>query len=489
MTRQKRLEELWQGCTPRKEESPLPVENSGSKNGARKEASGSLEKGEKKKRKTTTVEKKSLGAQVLGNHAILQHICMYLDNPFDLLQLRGLLSLYALKFLGRYDLKNHLARRYLSMMCGLHLTSDEPVPYARCQNVYVNMDDDWQEICDEHGLDYEDDWTREDFEKQYCALKYVPESIYSCARDGSSVLRMYNNGNFTEDDVEDTFECPELCINYACQSGLPWHIVRKLFKETGLPVTYEDQMDQSCLHYACLRGHYDLVKPLVNCGLKSNVNLARVEDNIDRSTPLMKACVSGNLDIVKYLVEKSRANVRHVDIYGIKCPLSIACSQKHVDVVRYLLGTRKAKVNRMMSKVYFIPETKRFSNETLLGVQVAEARNEIAKILIKEGNADLEKKNSRGSTTFVLAAETGNLDMIRFMVEHCKPIDLESTDKNGRGAILHAACNGHAEVLKYLVEHAKLQTNVRDRKGKTLHDYALESKHKETIDYVTNILQ
>jgi len=435
----------------------------------------------------TPEERKRLFDNVFGDPTIRQSIVSKFENPFNLLQLRGLLSMYALRILTQSELKDHFARRYLSMYSGLNLKSDEPVPYEYCKSIYMDLNGEWDEICDENCLEYEDDWTREDFEKAYKCLRYVPESVFCCGREGSQVWRVYNRGKFTDEDIYKEFECPEACINQACASGLPVAMVKKLFIKTGMPVTYQDQMDQSCLHHACLRGHYKLCRYLVGLGMKAKINLAYFADNVDGSTPLMKACISGNLKVVKCLVEVGLADVRHLDIYKKHCPLSLACRSNHVKIVEYLLQTGEVNVNRILKDVYFIPEMRKFSKETLLSIQVADGHTEIVKLLIEKGKAALEKKGCQGLTAFVTAAECGKLGIIKYMVEHCK-VNLNSTDKKGRGAILYAAKRGNADVLKYLVESAKMDINVTDADGKSCLDYALESKHKETIEYVQRLL-
>lgn len=494
---QRKLDELWQRAASIKQKQSVYKGENEESDVKRKRESGSSEK-RRETVKRALVEpaggdknarKKSPGEQVLENQVIFKKIVGCLSNPFNLFHLRGLLSLHSLKFLKREDLKDHLARRYLSLACGLHLKPDEPVPYDSCKNMYIGTDmneDDWALTCEEHCLDYEEEWTRENFEKSYGAMRYVPRRVFECGTNGSKVMKVYNGGKFSESDVYKEFDCPDLCINYACESGLPARIVRKLFKETGLSVDDRDQDDQSCLHHACLRGHYGLVRYLVDLGLKCEVNPVYFADKIDESTPLMYACISGIYGIVKYLVEEGGADVADKDFDG-QTPLSIACQNNHVRVVRYLIRTGEVDVNCLLKDVCLLIDERCFAGETLLGVQVACGRNEIAKLLIKEGRADLENTGGQGQTPFVIAAAFGNLEMIRYMAEHCS-VDVESRDAMGRGAILHAAKFGDVNVLKYLIETAKLRPDVKDQKGKTALDYALLGKDKDTIDYLKLIL-
>ena len=53
------------------------------------------------------------------------------------------------------------------------------------------------------------------------------------------------------------------------------------------------------LHLACLEGHLDIVKMLINSVV--DVNLGDAEDN---STPLHKACYRGHMDVVNYLIRE-----------------------------------------------------------------------------------------------------------------------------------------------------------------------------------------
>ncbi|KAI4471123.1 tonsoku-like protein [Holotrichia oblita] len=95
------------------------------------------------------------------------------------------------------------------------------------------------------------------------------------------------------------------------------------------------------LHTACINGNYDVVKQLIERG-----HLINVRDNCGW-LPLHEACNHGHLDIVKLLVEKGAAVN---DRGGIKCdgvtPLHDAAVNGHLEIVEYLMDNGASLISK-----------------------------------------------------------------------------------------------------------------------------------------------
>ena len=58
---------------------------------------------------------------------------------------------------------------------------------------------------------------------------------------------------------------------------------------------------------------------------------------------LRRACKGGYLDVVRWLVEHTKADINIKGVWWT--PLTAACAKGHLDVVKYLLNTSHADVN------------------------------------------------------------------------------------------------------------------------------------------------
>ncbi|WPT16149.1 Receptor-interacting serine/threonine-protein kinase 4 [Picochlorum sp. SENEW3] len=418
----------------------------------------------------------SLAAQVLGNPTIRQKIVSRYYNPYNIYHMRALLSLYAIGMLPQEELKEHIARRYLAVRCGVHLQKDKAVDFRYHRKMYVNLDtEDWQMELDEMCIDYDEELSKEEFEKmaEYRALRYIPSHVYETIKNGSQALAVFNKGKCTAEDLEQAFSCPELTQIYACQVGAVYPILARMMNKTGIPMSYQDQDDRCLLHYACEFGHAHLVAPIFREGVKEGINVAQVKDG-DYWTPLMLACRFGRLNIVTYLVKRAGASVRCRDVYNSDSPLSIACRHGHVAIVEYLVSLGKINVNV------------KFDGNTVLALAIAYNHLDVVKVLVKKGKADLNATNCEGFNALLMAAGHGKRDIVAFLVEECHA-DVEARESHGRTALLQAAFYWKYDVVKYLVESAKARVDVRDGEGNTAMDYALKDKVTKLVDYLKGL--
>lgn len=73
--------------------------------------------------------------------------------------------------------------------------------------------------------------------------------------------------------------------------------IKKMLSTNKIPLHLHDREKYTPLHVASLRGNTESAKLLVQCGAEVNALSARGE------TPLLLACKSGNLDLIKFLLE------------------------------------------------------------------------------------------------------------------------------------------------------------------------------------------
>ena len=135
---------------------------------------------------------------------------------------------------------------------------------------------------------------------------------------------------------------------------------------------FEKTDKSDLLFFAAKHGFFNLAQQLIEDG--EDVN----KENDDGMTPLFYACNTGNLGVVKYLVEEHGVNVDKEDKKG-ETPLFDACRGGNFEIVKYLV----------------------------------------------EHGADVNKENMSGKTPLFYACKGGNLEIVKYLVEHGADVNKE----------------------------------------------------------------
>jgi len=109
--------------------------------------------------------------------------------------------------------------------------------------------------------------------------------------------------------------------------------VKKLLGRGGSLDVVDETMGHSAIHMAANRGHFEVVRTLLEANMSPNG-----ADNRGY-TPLAVACFTGRLEVVRLLLEaKAEAEIRIEDPpHGPYTPLSLACRKQRVEVIKALL--------------------------------------------------------------------------------------------------------------------------------------------------------
>ncbi len=95
-----------------------------------------------------------------------------------------------------------------------------------------------------------------------------------------------------------------------------------------------NEVGETALHYACIFGNLDVIKYLINSG--ADVNLKTTAGD----TPLFYAVTKNHLHIIKYFVENLKSlnlNLNHQNDLG-ETAILIACKKGYTEIVRYLIN-------------------------------------------------------------------------------------------------------------------------------------------------------
>ncbi|XP_023224750.1 ankyrin-1-like [Centruroides sculpturatus] len=278
-------------------------------------------------------------------------------------------------------------------------------------------------------------------------------------------------------------------------------LLLKVAKEESLDIMKEiiaekDEDDNSALHLAVEKGHFNVTKILLEHDADVN------SSGEFRMYPLHLASTIGSLGIVKLLIEYNAqvnclnyqqetplhraASFNHKDIIDylikhgalIECrcinhftPLLLAAKEGHIDAIKILLENNAdvSVVDRNeKSVVYWLCE-----------------RNhpEALKILLEDSFAPnlIFKEDAYENNPLHVAAEHGYADVLKILLEH--GADIHSKNEDEETALHLAAQSGHRNVVKLLLETNKSIVNAEDEEKNTpLHVAALKGHQKVVID-------
>ena len=261
--------------------------------------------------------------------------------------------------------------------------------------------------------------------------------------------------------------------------------------EVSITFHRNELSDWILIHYGCQKSslndsysHFNyraVIFGLMN-GISINNNLLCLES------------ASGQLEIVKYLLEQCHENVETKDKNG-HTPIYIASLNGHLDVVKYLYETCHANITEEEIKNFKNEEIKAYFN-LMFADKPSDFENDIykaseqgklasVKYLIERCHANIETKNKYGFTPINSASYNGRLDVVKHLYEKCHA-DVETEDKCGRTPINNASLNDHYEVVKYLYETCHSDVETKDKYGRTPIFNASENGRLEIVKYLYN---
>ena len=250
-------------------------------------------------------------------------------------------------------------------------------------------------------------------------------------------------------------------------------IINFLITKVGFDLEAEDSCSNRPLHIACaFSGNVDLVRYLVQeAGCDINAR------GFEGRTILHRACEKGQLEIIRFLIAEIKCDLEANDRYGNK-PLHIACAfSGSVNVVRYLIQEAGCDLN-----------ARGFENRTILHRACEKNNFEVVKFLVTEIKCDLEAEDRNSDRPLHIAcAVSGSVDLVRYLIQEAG-CDINASGFEGR-TILHKACEkNHLGVVKFLISEIKCDLEAQDRNNdRPLHIACAFSDSVDLVSYLIKV--
>ena len=250
-------------------------------------------------------------------------------------------------------------------------------------------------------------------------------SKYGCETFGGSLLQAIELQNTKGIEILLATDC-----NKSCRDSLP------IAQIIGIA----DAQGFNCLYYACLFGHADVVKLLLEAG--ASPDFAGSEISV---TPLCVACEQNQTEVVRELVNGGASP--HALHNNAHTPLMVACWEGHDEIVEIMFTKTifKSTVNH---------KSKDISQCTALHYACSRGYSSVVSMLL-DADADPNEKDDEGKTPLMDACLAGHDNVVDVLLFKHVAIDCNAETKDGCTALYFASMTGNVRIVhKLLVQGA-----------------------------------
>ncbi len=227
-------------------------------------------------------------------------------------------------------------------------------------------------------------------------LKFGDTLLHEAAWNGYEEIVRFLLQEGARVDMRNDHRATPLCL--AIEEGHT-EIVRILL-QAGAKFEDQDSLRKNSLYLAASCGRVEILKILLQAGAKFD----HIDDEIIEHL-LCLAVEYGYADIVRILLE-IRIKIDVEDKLGKKL-LYLATRLGHAEVVRILLQAGASGIEGVDGKPLLH-----------LALEFSEFRySEVIKVLVQQEGVQIDKKDKRGITPLFLAAEKGNLEALKILLQ------------------------------------------------------------------------
>ncbi|MDE0327200.1 MAG: ankyrin repeat domain-containing protein [Candidatus Poribacteria bacterium] len=219
------------------------------------------------------------------------------------------------------------------------------------------------------------------------------------------------------------------------------------------------------------------------------------------------AAASGDLDLVKKIVEQEPLSVNQDDQYEWR-PIFHAGLRRHYDVVKYLIDAGADLAAHDGYVIHYageVPDNKEVvsllvayggldahakplsetARQFIYAVFLANVKRVSA--MLRDNAKLVQERYARGDTALHHATRNGDLEIVEQLVS--SGADVNVTSEHGHFPLYCAAGHGHVETTRYLVEYgADLKARLSD--GKTVVEWLKQfADHDRRLKFCLDVLE
>ena len=116
---------------------------------------------------------------------------------------------------------------------------------------------------------------------------------------------------------------------------------------------------------------------------------------------------------------------------------------------------------------------KNYAGISPLAIAAEKGNMDIVKMLVEEGNANVNDVSSYGVTPLIAASAAGNYEVVSYLIAH--GANVAAKDDLGKTALLHAAAADNPKLIRSLIQLDSKATNLPDVTGNTPLIYAAQA--------------
>lgn len=248
-----------------------------------------------------------------------------------------------------------------------------------------------------------------------------------------------------------------LCYYYGNLKDIQYIIEQKA------DINSVNNVEYSAIHYLCSRTNYseesiNILKELLSAGCK----LDNITDDNYKTHPLYLACISNNVDIVKYLISIQKELSETI----INILIKLISNSSNLELIDCILSIDEKNITNK-------------NTFTILKKACVKNNTELFKLLINKGIDIKLDSNEDGYYLIHTACKNNNIEMVRLLIENKVDINANSLDNEKP---LHIACrSASGEIVKLLLNN-NAQVNVMDYNDRYPINYMVTNISKNTYD-------
>ena len=330
------------------------------------------------------------------------------------------------------------------------------------------------------------------------SINLAAAAISSCERgDLSELQRVLEE---TEFDIgsEPLDDKGQTALHIACANG-HLHIAQYLVNEKRCSVNVIAQR-KTCLSIARSNGYLHIVKYLLRSKARRDPDM----------TELHVACVLGDTEEVKVILNKTPALLSTMDCFGLTPTHYASCEPSTLDVIldwqrklgiasvvfsqdnrknsplhyAALVGCLEAALKLLESanQKYHYVNSVNSDGDTPLHLATNKISTSVVEMLARHPQCDVNIQNKRGDTALHLSIKSKRRSIMYWILDSTK-CDANIRN-NGGDTALHIAVQHKSELFFALVQHRKCNVNIQNRHGDTALHLAIKNERNKMLESI-----